>query len=114
MSLSFNSSVSGIRAALDMQSVSANNIANSNTEGYKKEHVNLSQDQQGQVAVNITESSKTSSFYKNIEGHVVEKSKVNFCEEIVVQIKAKNLLSANIAAIKRTDEGEKNLIDIMA
>ncbi|MDR4498247.1 MAG: flagellar basal body protein [Candidatus Scalindua sp.] len=107
MSLSFNSSVSGIQATLDKQSVSANNIANINTEGYKKQHVNLSQDQQSQVAVNITENPKTSSFYKNIEG--IEKSKVNFCEEIVVQIKAKNLLSANIAANNRTDEAEKIL-----
>ena len=114
MTITLNSSFSGIRAAIDMLGVSANNIANINTEGYKKQHVNLSQDQHGQVAVNITESAKPRSFYKNIEGDVVEGAKVNFFEEIVVQIQAKNLLYANIAAIKGTDEAQKSLMDLMA
>ena len=114
MPITFDSSISGIRAAIDMLDVSANNIANINSEGYKKQHVNLSQDQHGQVAVNITESSKANSFYKTVEGDVVEESKVNFFKEIVVQIKAKNLLYANLAAIKRADEAQKSLMDIMA
>ena len=114
MSLLFNSSVSGIRAALDMLGVSAKNIASIDYDGHKKQHVNMSQEQHEQVAAQITESSKASSFYKTIDGDVVEKSKVKFCEEIVVQIKAKNLLSANVAAIKGTNEAEKSLLDIMA
>ncbi len=114
MSITFNSSISGIRAAIDMLGVSSHNIANIDTEGYKKQHVNFSQDHHGKVAVNITESSDPSSFYKNINGEVVEDSKVNFFEEIVVQIKSKNLLSANIAAIKRTNEAQESLLDIIA
>ena len=44
----------------------------------------------------------------------VRHHEVNFFEEIVVQTKEKNLLSANIAAIKRIDEAQKSLMNIMA
>jgi len=58
MSLSFNSSISGIRAATNMLNTSAHNIANSNTDGYKKQHVNLKSDHGGGVIAEITERRK--------------------------------------------------------
>jgi len=58
MSLSFNSSVSGIRAAMDMLGISAHNTANINTDGYKKQRVNLRDDHGSGVIVDITESTE--------------------------------------------------------
>ncbi len=114
MSLSFNSSVSGIRAAIDILAISAHNTANINTDGYKKQRVNLRDDHDSGVIVDITESTETGSLYKNTGGDMVEASNVNYVEEVVVQINARHLLSANAAAIKRTDEAQKSLMDIIA
>ncbi len=114
MSLSFNSSVSGIRAAIDMLGVSAHNTANINTDGYKKQQVNLRDDHDSGVIVDITESTETGSLYQNKRGDMVEASNVNYVEEVVAQISARHLLSANAAAIKRTDEAQESLMDIIA
>jgi len=114
MSLSFNSSVSGIQAAIDMLGISAHNTANINTDGYKKQRVNLRDDHGSGVIVDITESTETGSLYKNKRGEMVEASNVNYVEEVVAQINARHLLSANVAAIKRTDEALESLLDIIA
>ena len=58
MSLSFNSSVSGIRVVTDMLGISAHNIANINTDGYKEKRVNLSKGTNNGVIVDITESTE--------------------------------------------------------
>ena len=114
MSLSFNSSVSGIRAAIDMLSISAHNTANINTDGYKKQRVNLREDHDSGVIVDITESTEAGSLYQNKRGEMVEASNVNYVEEVVAQINARHLLSANAAAIKRTDDAQESLMDILA
>ena len=114
MSLSFNSSVSGIQAAISMLDISAYNTANINTDGYKKQRVNLSEGTNNGVIVDITESTETGLLYKNEKGDIVETSNVSYAEEIVMQINAKHLLSANIAVINRTDEAQESLMDIIA
>jgi len=114
MSLSFNSSISGIRAATDVLSTSAHNIANSNTDGYKKQRVNLRSDDGSGVIADITESTEAGSLYINKRGETVETSNVNYIEEVVTQIKARHLLSANAAAIKYADVALETIIDIIA
>ncbi len=114
MSSLFSSSISGIRAATDMLSTSANNIANINTDGYKKQNVNLRSDNGSGVVADITESSEAGSSYINKRGDMVETSNVNYIEEAVTQIKARHLLSANAAAIKYTDDAQKSIMDILA
>jgi len=95
MSLSFNSSISGIRAATDMLSVSAHNNDGSG------------------VIADITENTEAGSLYINEREETVETSNVNYIEEVVTQIKARHLLSANAAAIKYTDEAQRSIIDII-
>jgi flagellar basal body rod protein FlgG len=114
MSLSFNSSISGIRAATDMLNVSAHNIANINTDGYKKQHVNLRGNDGNGVIADITESTEAGPLYKDTRGDTVETSNVNYIEEVVTQIKARHLLSANAAAIKYTNEAQESIMDIIA
>ncbi len=114
MSITFNSSISGIRAAIDMLNVSANNTANINTDGYKKQHVNLRDGHNSEVVVDITQSTETGALYKNERGEMVEASNVNYVDEVVAQINAKHLLSANAAAIIRTDDALESLMDIIA
>ncbi len=114
MSLSFNSSISGIRAATVMLNTSSNNIANSNTDGYKKQHANLRSDQGSGVIVDITESTEAGPLYKNERGDTVEASNVNYIEEVVTQIQARHLFSANVAVLKHTNEVQESIMDIIA
>ena len=114
MSISFSASISGIRASTDMLSVSAHNTANINTDGYKKQRVNLRENRESGVIANVTESTGAGSLYTNKEGNTVETSNVNYIDEVVTQINAKHLLSANAAAIKYTDEAQKSIMDIIA
>jgi flagellar basal body rod protein FlgG len=114
LTLSFNSSVSGIRAAIDMRDLSANNTANINTDGYKKQRVNLSEGTTNGVFVNMSGSTETGLLYKNEKGDTFETSNVNYPEEIANQISATHLLLANIAVINRTDEVYEGILDIIA
>ena len=114
MSLSFSFSVSGVRVASDMLAVSAHNTANLNTDGFKKQRVDLREDPHGGVIADISESTEAGPLYRNADGDMAEASNVDYAEEAIVQMNAKHLLSANIATIKRIDEAQESLMDIMA
>jgi flagellar basal body rod protein FlgG len=113
MSLSFSSSASGVQAALAMLNVSAHNTANLNTDEFKKQRVSLSEDYNGGVVADISESTETGPLYRNTDGDIVEASNVDYFEEVAVQMKAKHLISANIATIRRTDDAQESLMDII-
>lgn len=114
MSLSFSSSVSGIEAALSVLSVSAHNTANINTDGFKKQRTSLREGSNGGVAPKIVEITEPGSFYQDADGNMVEASNVDLSEEVAGQMSAKHLLSANVAALKTSDEVQKSLLDIVA
>ena len=114
MSSSFSSSISGIRAAFGVLAVSAHNTANINTGGFKKQQVNLIESDNEGVVVKIRKSTETRALRQNNKDiNIDEASNVDIVEEIGVQIGVKNLLSANIAALKTANEVEKSLIDIV-
>ncbi|MEE8328121.1 MAG: hypothetical protein V3R32_04945 [Nitrosomonadaceae bacterium] len=113
MSLSFSSSVSGIQAAIKTLDISAHNTANINTDGYKKQLVNLKDNHSGGVVANVTKSTEPGALYKNGTGKMVESSNVNYTNEALAQINARFLLSVNLATIKRTDDAIGSLIDII-
>ena len=114
MSLSFSSSVSGIQAALQVLSVSAHNVANMKTDGFKKQHASLSEGSNGKVTVNIMEDAGPGPMYQLANGAIVEASNVDISEEILRQISAKHLFSANAVALKTSVETQKGLLDILA
>ncbi len=113
LTLSFNSSVSGIRAAVDMLDLSAHHTANINADDYKEQRVNLSEGTSNGVFVNISESTEAGLLYKNDNGDIVETSNVNYPEEIATQISATHLLSTNIPVINRIDETSEGLLNII-
>ena len=114
MSLSLSSSVSGIQAALHILSVSAHNVANMNTDGFKKQRASLSEGNHGRVTVNITEGAEPGPLYQHVNGAIVEASNVDISEEILRQISAKHLFSANAFALKTSVETQNNLLDLLA
>lgn len=114
MSLSFSVSVSGIQAASHMLSVSAYNVANMNTDGFKKQRASLSEDNHGRVTANIMEDAKPGPLYQHTDGVIVKTSNVDMNEEILRQISAKHIFSANAVALKTSVETQKGLLDILA
>lgn len=114
MSLSFSASVSGIQAASHMLSASAYNVANMNTDGFKKQRASLSEGNHGMVAVNITEGAEPGPVYQHANGAVVDASNVDINEEILRQISARHLFSANAVALKTSVETQKGLLDLLA
>ncbi|TVM04034.1 MAG: hypothetical protein CV087_02245 [Candidatus Brocadia sp. WS118] len=97
-----------------MLSVLAHNVANMNTDGFKKQRAGLSEDNHGRVAVNITEGADPGPLYQHANGAIVEASNVDINEEILRQISAKHLFSANAVALKTSVETQKGLLDFLA
>lgn len=110
---SISSSLSGIKAAFELQNASAKNTANANTDGYKKDIVTLSETKDGGVETTTSKSDSPGYLYDK-SGNLVESSNVNYADEAVSQINAKHMLKANLAALKTADEMQESVIDILA
>ncbi|MEK7852198.1 MAG: flagellar basal body rod C-terminal domain-containing protein [Planctomycetota bacterium] len=113
MSLSSMSSVSGIKAAFGIMGVSSHNTANLNTNGFKKQTSNLHEEINGGVTHTVGRNTEPGSMYPDADGNMVESSNVDVAEEAGSRIGAKNLLTANLKALKVADEMQKSLIDIL-
>jgi flagellar basal body rod protein FlgG len=109
-----NLSLSGIHAAFDILNVSANNVANSNSDGFKKDTVKLSEGRDGGVTTTVEKSSTPGPLYQSTTGTLIEASNVDLAEEMVAQMSSSHLLSANIAAYKTADEMHSALLDLFA
>lgn len=97
-----------------MMEASANNTANADTAGYKKEKVSLNEGKGVGVVAKIEKSNGSSPKIKDAYGNVAEASNVDYAEEAAAQIEAKNMVALNAAVIKTQDEMQKNLIDVFA
>lgn len=109
----FSSSFSGIKAAMRTMEVSAHNTANLNTDGFKKQSVNLLEQEEGGVVVTLSKDTSPAPKYLNYSGVVTEASNVDYTEEAANQITARHYLKANLAAFKTADETQKSIIDII-
>ncbi len=108
------SAVSGINAAFKKQSVSAHNVANLNTDGYKSSVASAQEGEHGGVKVTISKSTEPGAVYDNGYGKVAEYSNVNYAREAVDQVNAKTQFAANLAVLKTSEEMTESLIDIIA
>ena len=108
-----NSSLSAIKAADKLLKVSAHNIANANTDEYKSQVASVSEGDHGGVKVTVSQSTEPGAEYDRGDGVRVESSNVDYVNEIVNQIRAKEMYQANLAVLKNNEETHKALIDIM-
>ena len=109
-----NSAQSGISAGLKRQEVSANNVANVSTEGFKKDTVIQNEGSTGGVVVHIEKSSIPGPQLPEADGSLVEGSNADLAEEAVNQSIATTTLGANLAALEATQQAEKSMIDLFA
>lgn len=117
----FSNSVSGIQAAFSKQEVSAHNLANLNTEGYKARRLQQSESTAGGVQ---TESIQTNdSPGPPIPGrrtpteqssNYLEGSNVKPSREVVSQMASEHSNAANVTALKTQNEMLGSLMDLQA
>ncbi len=113
MSLSINNNLTALQALGTQQGVTANNIANSETAGFKKSRTILEEGATGAVIAK-TQPVNTPGTPMNLsDGSVEESSNVDLAQEVTGMIPTKNAYAANLAALKTTAEMEENVLDLI-
>jgi flagellar basal-body rod protein FlgC len=110
------SALSGLFAFQKKVGVTANNVANVNTDGFKKSRVVLEESQPQGVQADIEKVSTPGpmALEQTQEGEsLVEKSNVAIGEEIVNLIVGQRFYEANLRTLKAEDERLENLLDIV-
>lgn len=118
MSINFYPSIAGTNAFFKKMDVSANNVANLNTDNYKSRVCHIGQDKNGLPEINVT-IDKTPGLEKprkagEPEGPPREMSNVNYAREAVSMIEAQAGVKANVRTLKTEGEMLASLIDIFA
>ena len=116
MNIYFYSSIAGINAFFDKMDVTANNIANINTDNFKRRVAEITQDKNGQPHINITIDT-TPGLEKPRKAGEPEKSSremsnVNYAEETISMIEAQIGVKANVKTLQTEGEVLASLIDI--
>jgi flagellar basal-body rod protein FlgC len=110
-----DSALSGIRAFETKLDVSANNIANAQSDGFKKDRVQLTATATGGVSANVEKIDTPGPLVgeDTPEGYLtVEKSNVELAEEIVNMQTAVYGVKANMMTLRAQDEMMGTLLDM--
>jgi flagellar hook protein FlgE len=116
MMSAIHSALSGLGAYAKQIEVSANNVANVNTDGFKKSHVELVSVETGGVFPVVRNDDSAGPTVLRDRGYgptQVELSNVDLGEEAVNQIIGQRGFEANLQAIKTADDMLGSLLDIM-
>jgi flagellar basal-body rod protein FlgC len=111
-----SSNLSALRAYGTKMGVHADNVANVNTDGYKKNRALLKEGPNQSVGVDIQKMDTPGAVYERYEGHEsVEKetSNVDLAEEFTGMMTTQHAYSANLKVVKTQDEILGSLLDIM-
>lgn len=116
MSDAFGIALTALRAFDKKLDVNANNIANVNTDKFKKSRVDLQETTSGGVQVTIEQVNTPGISLGTNEktGEERESSNVTMEEEFVDQMVTQYAFEANTLTIKTADEMQKSLLDIVS
>ena len=109
-----NSTVSALRAFVTKLGVTADNIANVNTDGFKKNRATFQTEENGDVRVHISRDDSPGFRYAAVEnGETVEKeaSNVDLTEELPDLMVTKRAYQANLKTIETQNEMLGSLLD---
>ena len=109
-----NGTLSALRAFVTKLGATADNIANVNTDGFKRNRAVLHEDDNGGVRVELSKDQSPGLRYDVIEdGKKVEKetSNVDLAEEIPDLMLTKRAYQANLKTIETQDEMLGSLLD---
>jgi len=115
MIASVNNSISALNAFQKKMEVTSNNIANVNTDGFKKSEANLSENATGGVKVSISKdlSPGPARIDRNSEKET-EMSNVDLTEELTDSITTEKAYSANLKTLQTQNEMVGDLLNILA
>jgi len=115
MFLGFASALSGIQAGSRLLGASAHNIANAQTENFKRTRAAFKDSSGGGVNVSLSTDNRPGPQLPSGDGTFTfrEGSNVQLEEELVHTLKATNLIEANLASIQTQDKVVGSLLDII-
>ncbi len=106
-----SASISALNAFGTKLSNVAHNVANSNTNGYKKTVSTIAEDSQNLPKVNLMKSNAPGAIIQD-EGLLTETSNVDLAEEFPQMMIAQRGYEANIQALKTQNELLKSIFEI--
>jgi flagellar basal-body rod protein FlgC len=115
MSDAFNTALSALGSLSRKMDVTANNIANVNTNGFKKSRAEFEDVDPSGVKVSISQvDTPGDTLPPDEKGKEQESSNVNLAEELINLITTQHTFAANIKTITTEDEMRKTLLDTIA
>ena len=111
-----SSNLSALRSYGKKMGVIADNVANVNTDGFKKNRAVLQEGPNHSVDVNIQKIDTPGAVYDRFEGHErVEKetSNVDLAEEFPEMMITQHAYSANLKVVQTQDEILGSLLDVI-
>lgn len=114
MFLGFASALSGVQAGGRLLGASANNIANAQTDNFKRTQATFEESQFGGVVVSLTKNQRPGPQLPTGDDPFTfrEGSNVELEEEIIHTLEATHLIEANLASIRTQDKVLGALLDI--
>lgn len=113
MPLSINPSLSALRAFGKKQQVSANNIANSGSDGFKKSRLQMEESSNGGVTARTQPVNSPGVMVNQPDGSLSELSNVDLPGETVEMINTRHGYEANLKALQTDQEIEDKLLDLL-
>ena len=113
---SIGSNLAALKAFGTKMDVTANNIANVNSEEFKKSSAKLTEDPNGSVRVDVERINTPGPSITTTDGDQVTKkelSNVDLAEEMPEMIMTKHGYSANLQAVKAQDDMLGDILDIL-
>ena len=113
MSLSISNSISALKALSTKQSVTANNIANSESKEFKKSAAILEESSTGSVSTKIQPINTPGSMMQQADGTLEEMSNVDIIQETTDMITTRHAYEANLKALKISTSMEDTVLDMI-
>ncbi len=110
---SVGSSLAGLSVHATKMATSAHNVANVNTDEFKKDRVTIHSNGSGHPVANITKVDTPGYTVQGPEGQV-EKSNVDLAEEMVNHTIGKKGYQANLKVLESEEKVFDSVLDIMA
>ena len=102
---------SGLAAARERLAVSASNVANVSTEGFRASRVTTQPTAGGGVSTRVADTGTPNPVTTDADGRLATLSNTDVTTEAIEQLPAKHAFYANLAVVRTADEMTRTLID---
>ncbi len=109
------SALSGVQAGSRLLGVSAHNIANAQTDDFKRTQSTFQESSAGGVVVSLTQDQRPGPQFSTGDDPLSNRqgSNVDLAEELVHTLEASRIIEANLASIRAQDTALGSLLDII-